>query len=145
VPQRQRVLVKTTREFDRTEAVRPFRVFPEAVMADPSKYVVLGSSGGVRDLLRDGGLGPDGVVVWSLWPGYLRDTSGSRFAESVRERDVPFVIHHTSGHAPVADLQRLVEAMKPDRVVPIHTEGPDEYVKHFPDVEPHSDGEWWSV
>jgi len=145
VPQRQRVLVKTSGQFERTESVRPFRVFPEAVMADPSKYVVLGSSGGVRDLLRDGGLGSDGAVVWSLWPGYLRDTSGLRFAELVRQRAVPFVIHHTSGHAPVADLQRLVEAMNPERVVPIHTEGADQYAHHFADVQRHADGDWWAV
>jgi ribonuclease J len=145
VPQRQRVLVKTSGQFERTEAVRPFRVFPEAVMADPSKYVVLGSSGGVRDLLRDGALGSDGVVVWSLWPGYLRDASGARFAESVRQCSVPFVMHHTSGHAPVADLQRLVEAMNPERVVPIHTEGADQYVEHFPNVEQHADGDRWRV
>jgi ribonuclease J len=144
VPQRQRVLVKTSREFDRTEAIRSVRLFPEAVEADPSKYVVLGSSGGVRDLLRSG-LGADGVVVWSLWPGYLRDSSGARFAESVAQRGVPFVIHHTSGHAPVLDLQRLVEAMNPDRVVPIHTEGPDHYASHFSSVETHLDGELWMV
>ncbi|HEY3924655.1 MAG TPA: MBL fold metallo-hydrolase [Acidothermaceae bacterium] len=145
VPQRQRVLVKTSGEFDRTAAVQSVRVFPEAVAADTSKYVVLGSSGAVADLLPGGLLGPDGVVVWSLWPGYLGDGSGSRFAHSVSQWGVPFVIHHTSGHAPVADLQRLVEAMRPERVVPIHTEGAAAYGQYFAAVEHHEDGEWWGV
>lgn len=145
IPQCQRVLVKTSREFARTEAVRPFRVYPEALAADPSRYVVLGSSGGVMELLRGGALGPDGAVVWSLWPGYLRDTSGARFAAAVSSRSVPFVIHHTSGHAPVPDLQRLVAALQPERVVPIHTEGAAAYGEHFANVELRADGEWWSV
>jgi ribonuclease J len=145
VPQRQRVMVKTSGEFDRTAAVRSVRVFPEAVAAEPSKYVVLGSSGAVADLLPGGPLGPDGVVVWSLWPGYLGDAAGSRFAHSVRQRGVPFVIHHTSGHAPVGDLQRLVEAMRPERVIPIHTEGAAAYGQYFSAVERHEDGEWWAV
>jgi ribonuclease J len=145
IPQRQRVLVKTSGQFDRTKAVRSVRVFPEAVAADPSKYVVLGSTAGISDLLRDKTLSSGGAVVWSLWPGYLRDSSGARFFDSVRLRNIPFVIHHTSGHAPVVDLQRLVGALNPERVVPIHTEGAGQYVDHFPNVERHSDGEWWSV
>jgi hypothetical protein len=38
-------------------------------------------------------------------------------------------MRHTSGQAPVKDLQRLVEAMNPERV----------------DVERHADGDWWAL
>jgi ribonuclease J len=58
---------------------------------------------------------------------------------------VPLEVHHVSGHAYVRDLQRLVEAVRPDRVVPIHTSEPARYASLFPRVETRSDGEWWSV
>jgi hypothetical protein len=36
--------------------------------------------------------------------------------------------------------------MKPDVVVPIHTEAPDAYVSTVGEiVQPHPDGTWWTV
>jgi ribonuclease J len=54
-------------------------------------------------------------------------------------------VHHTSGHAFIPDLQRLVEALAPRCVVPIHTFGSDRFPEFFPRTEPHPDGEWWVV
>ena len=53
--------------------------------------------------------------------------------------------HHTSGHASVADLTRLVDALAPGRVVPIHTFGGDSYPEALGPVDVRADGEWWDV
>jgi ribonuclease J len=58
---------------------------------------------------------------------------------------VPLVHHHTSGHASLCDLKRLVAALHPRQVVPIHTEGAHEYARHFAAVAPQDDGTWWGV
>lgn len=50
---------------------------------------------------------------------------------------------HTSGHAYVDDLERLVDAFSDARVVPIHSEATDRFADHFPRVEEHADHEWW--
>jgi ribonuclease J len=86
-----------------------------------------------------------GAVVWSLWPGYLDQPSGRRLTELLQEADVPLVHHHTSGHAHIEDLERLVEAFSPARVVPIHSEATERFSDHFPRVERHDDLEWWEV
>lgn len=56
---------------------------------------------------------------------------------------------HTSGHARVADLQRLARALGPARIVPIHTAAPQLYPAFFgaewSDVEVRDDGEWFDV
>jgi ribonuclease J len=83
--------------------------------------------------------------VWSLWSGYLAEPSGQRLRAQTVAAGVPLVQHHTSGHAPLVDLQRLVEVVNPTRIVPIHTEGADEYAAHFAGVTPQDDGAWWSV
>jgi ribonuclease J len=106
--------------------------------------VVLTGSSSVAELLRAGAL-TSGVVVWSLWSGYLAEPSGARLRAAVAAAGVPFVEHHTSGHAPLVDLQRLVAAIKPTRIVPIHTEGAQEFDRHFPSVTPREDGVWWPV
>ncbi len=144
VPRRQRVLVKESGEFHRAAAVRAFRVFPEQLLAEPGRYVVLTGSSTVPELLAGGQL-RDGVVVWSLWAGYLAEPSGRRLLGQAAGHGVRVVHHHTSGHAPLRDLKRLVAALRPERVVPIHTEGAHEYTRHFPAVTPQCDGTWWDV
>jgi ribonuclease J len=68
IPRRQRVRVKESGEFDRTRDVRPFRVFPEQLLTDPARYVVLTGSSAVPELITGGAM-RDGVLVWSLWAG----------------------------------------------------------------------------
>ena len=144
IPRRQRVRVKESGEFRRTHAVRALRVFPEQLLADPDRYVVLTGSSAVSELLTGGQL-HGGVVVWSLWAGYLAEPSGRRLLDQTAAHGVPVVQHHTSGHAPLCDLKRLVAAVDPGLVVPIHTEGALEYARHFPRVSPRDDGSWWEV
>jgi ribonuclease J len=144
VPNHQRVLIKRSREFDRIDFIRACRVFPEWLTEHAGETVLLLPSSAVPELLQAGVL-TNGVVVWSLWPGYLQEPSGKRLQDALQAADVPFVIDHTSGHAPIADLQRLVTALQPSRLVPIHTEAGHRYEDYFENVEPHADGEWWDV
>ena len=85
------------------------------------------------------------TIVWSMWPGYLENDSGQRFETWRTDRGIPLVIHHSSGHAHVPDLQRLVDAIAPKRVVPIHSFAGDRFEEFFPRVERRGDGEWWDV
>jgi ribonuclease J len=138
------VLIKQSGEFDRLELIRDCRVFSEWLLTNRHKVTLLMPSSTVPELLRADVL-HDGVVVWSLWPGYLSEPSGARMRRTLEAAGVPFVLDHASGHASVADLQLLASALRPGRVVPIHTEAGDRFDEYFADVEVHSDGEWWEV
>jgi ribonuclease J len=83
--------------------------------------------------------------IWSMWPGYLRESSGQRLRAWLARLGIPMVIHHASGHAFIADLQRLVSALAPARVVPIDSFAADRFEDFFPRVERRRDGEWWEV
>jgi ribonuclease J len=144
VPNRQRVLVKTSGEFDRMKLVQECRVFPKWLVEHASEVTLLLPSSATAELLRDGVL-TDGVVVWSMWPGYLDEPSGQRLMHSLELAGIPFVMDHSSGHASITDLQRLVAALDPGTVVPMHTEGADRYEEFFEHVVPQADGTWWSV
>jgi ribonuclease J len=144
IPNRQRVLVKQSGEFDRLEPIRGCRVFPEWLLANRQRVTLLMPSSTVPELLR-AKLLPDGVVVWSLWPGYLSEPSGARMRRTLDAAGVPLVLDHASGHASVTDLQLLATALHPGKVVPIHTEAGDRFDEYFADVEAHRDGEWWEV
>jgi ribonuclease J len=144
VPNRQRVLVKQSGQFDRMDPIGECRVFPEWLAGHGNQVTFLLPSSTVPELLRADVL-TQGLVVWSMWPGYLKEPSGRRLQETLKAAGVPLVLDHASGHAPVADLQRLANALEPWRLVPIHTQAADRYGEFFPNVEFHDDGEWWET
>ena len=145
VPQRQRVRVKESQEFHRVRNLGEARVFIEELAANPGGFAFHVPSSTVYELLRGGGLDVNGTAVWSMWEGYLTDPSGRRLMAALRDHDVPLVSMHTSGHASVKDLQRLVQAFQPGRVVPMHSAATDRFAALFPRVEQHHDNEWWTV
>ena len=144
VPLWQRVKVKDTKAFERTAAVKAHRVFEEELGADPSRYVVKMDRDVLNALARTGAL-PGAHTVWSLWEGYLGEPSGERLTRLLAQHDVPLTVAHTSGHACVADLQRLASALQPGRIVPIHTENSDRFPDLFEGVDAQPDGAWWDV
>jgi ribonuclease J len=145
-PLRQRVAVKESGQFERVARVRDRRRCPEQLLERAGQLVLFGAyQGEIPSLVRDGLL-TGGAVVWSMWDGYLDEPSGQRLQTVLQAANVPLIHHHTSGHATPADLVRLVQALSPAVVVPIHTEGPDAYASTVGEiVQPHPDGTWWTV
>lgn len=146
MPTRHRVKVRDTGEFERASRVREQRLFPEQISKQPGKFLLVGAyQSEIGRMARDGILA-NGCVVWSMWDGYLDNASGARLQATLDAARVPMVQHHTSGHANTTDLQRLVDAVHPTTVVPIHTENPDSYAAML--VSPvtlRPDGQWWDV
>lgn len=146
LPTRQRVKVKQAGAFDKVRSIRDRRIYDESLLANPSQWVLFGAfQSHIASLIKSGALA-NGVVVWSLWDGYLSDPGGRRLTKMLAEADIPLVHHHTSGHASLADMRHLVEAVDPDRLTPIHTEAPEQFATAFDrTVELRPDGEWWEV
>ena len=146
VPLHQRVKVKDAGQFDRVAAVRERRVFGDDLAAGRGRWILLGSyQREIPHLIRSGAL-TGGAVVWSMWDGYLDEPSGMRLRHLLDGAGIPLNHHHTSGHASVADLKLLVEAIAPERLVPIHTEAPTMYESTF-GVRTFLEGDaaWWTV
>lgn len=76
VPNRQRILVKQSREFGRVEDIRSHRIYLEEVAAAPEKFVFHVPSSTAHELIRGEALTNAGSAVWSLWDGYRRQQSG---------------------------------------------------------------------
>lgn len=145
VPQAQRVKVKRAGEFHRTESIRACRVFPEELAEHPERFLLHVPSSTARELVAGDVLDKSGVAAWSLWPGYLRQSSGQKLLALLAEHQIRLEHVHTSGHASVPDLRRLVDALQPAAVVPIHSEATDRFAALFSGVVQHADGEWWDA
>lgn len=144
VPQSQRVRVKETREFDRIAAVGSSRIYPEHLSELGPRLIFTCRSSMLGDLERSGCLN-DAEALWSMWAGYLERPSGIQLRKRLKRLAIPLTIAHASGHATVADLKRLATALRPERVVPIHTATPERFAELFECAELHTDGEWWDV
>lgn len=144
IPNRQRILVKRSGEFERANALRQHRIFPDEIRDRASQSVVLIQGSTLPELAQANCL-EGATAIWSLWPGYLDQPSGRRTKRLLEDSGVPLVHIHASGHARVEDLQALAEAVAPSRVVPIHTAAPERFEDLFERVELHPDGEWWEA
>ena len=144
LPPWQQVRVKDSGEFHRRDEIAPYRIYEQEIAETPERFVMSFSMSSASRLERAGAL-PGASAVWSLWSGYLGEPSGKRYLSFLEKHQIPMVKHHTSGHASIADLQRLARAMDPMQLVPIHTFGASEFGNWFEDTVEHPDGTWWDV
>lgn len=82
-------------------------------------------------------------LVYSLWDGYLKkDNRDSRTFKAFIDRYAIDLEHvHSSGHATVDKLQEYASALAPKRLIPIHTNAPQEYKTAFSNVLELKDGQ----
>jgi len=142
IPNRQRVLVKRSGEFERTDAVAGQRVYPEELRVRSGAFVLLGQGSTLAELGRAGCLAR-ASAAWSMWAGYLDADSGRRARELLERYAVPLIALHASGHAALPDLQRLAAVLGAKIVVPIHTAAPTRFRELFANAGLREDGEWW--
>jgi ribonuclease J len=82
------------------------------------------------------------TFIYSLWEGYLPDDAMQKMMRFIKEKKMKFYQVHTSGHAEIDTLKKVVKKLKPGKIIPIHTFHPDKYGDLFSQkIEPLSDGE----
>lgn len=127
------------REFLYDVARSGARVRPEEIQATPEHYLVLARAG--RQLRSVCGWARDPwriLAMWSMWSGYLqRDPTIEQTFDDLGAR---FEQVHASGHASRDHLEQIVDALKPLRVVPVHTFRPRAYASFHHNAQPVQDG-----
>ena len=70
-------------------------------------------------------------LVKSIWNGYWDEPNTERFRCWVEEHCEQVKDIHSSGHADTKSLQRIVEHVRPQTIVPIHTDAPKRFCDIF--------------
>src|SRR2546426_369919 len=110
LPESQKLQVKRKRLFELAKSYKASRIFPEQLGGEASSSVMLFRPSMIRDLEKTGCL--DGAhLIYSLWPGYLKQDRQRPFLHWLERRRIPLSHCHTSGHASVTDLQRFAKAI----------------------------------
>ena len=70
-------------------------------------------------------------LIKSIWGGYWNEPNTERFRSWVEKHCEDVKDIHSSGHADTQSLQRLVEHIRPQTIIPIHTDSPSSFGKIF--------------
>ena len=90
------------------------------------KIVMMTRSSMLNDLYQIANTG-GGIFIYSLWGGYLQEKSMESMLAWIRNRNLAFYSLHTSGHATVSTLKKVVHTLRPQQIIPIHTFYPQQY------------------
>jgi ribonuclease J len=73
-----------------------------------------------------------GCFIYSMWNGYKTKPGSTKdFLDFINNKGMPIKDIHTSGHADLYGLKRMVETVKPKYIVPIHTFESERYTELF--------------
>lgn len=67
----------------------------------------------------------NGVLFYGMWKGYMEQPEMQEFIDFMQRKGVTLHILHTSGHADAMTIDRLIRAISPKLIVPVHTENPE--------------------
>jgi ribonuclease J len=146
IPHFQRVQLKEKGIAPIVDSYRGFRLWPKQLAEQASRSVMLVRPWMLRDLDRANAMS-GARVIWSQWEGYLneKESVGAKFKEECKNRNIPFEVIHTSGHASPRDLKRLAKAVEPKILIPIHTFERNRFPALFDNVSLIDDGQWIEV
>lgn len=76
----------------------------------------------------------NGLLVYSFWSGYCETEDMKEFLSECENLGLKIITLHTSGHADSSAIERLIEATKPDVIIPVHTENAEWFNKFEPGI-----------
>lgn len=122
------------------------RLKREELHATPEAFLYFGKMSSFRLINALKNAAAPVNVIYSQWLGYLDGTHpeyfGSAEVAALRsDPEINFFYAHSSGHATLEDLQKLAAALKPKKLVPIHTENAECFKSTFENVMTLMDGE----
>lgn len=99
---------------------KKYKITKDEISNQSDKIVMLVKPSMKKDLEHINGL-QDGNLIYSMWEGYLQKDYTNKFIDYLKSLN--FSIHniHTSGHADIEALQKIVNAINPKKIIPIHT------------------------
>lgn len=119
---------------------KAYKITRREISENPAKIVMLARSSMVSDLASLENI--DGAsVIYSIWSGYLEEPSIQPLLRFIEKKNMRLTSIHTSGHAFVKTLKKVVKVLKPKTIIPIHTFHPNLYETLFPNIREVSDGE----
>ena len=115
----------------------PYLQYEQSLSATNKCPTLLASAGFVENTSTCSATINTDLYLDGTHPEYFGSDKISAFCS---DPEVNFIYAHSSGHAPLDDLQKLATALKPKILVPIHTEDAEGFRGNFENVVTLKDG-----
>ena len=115
-----------------------YRISREQLKVKQNDIIMLVRPSLKRDLQRCNLLG--GTFIYSMWQGYRSSDYQQSFENWLNAQGFQTVLLHTSGHAKVSDIRRLIDGLVPKKIVPVHTLKPEAFLEYSSRTELQQDG-----
>jgi ribonuclease J len=109
---------------------KDYKISKDEISNEPEKIVMLVRPGMEVDLKNIDNI-EGGNIIYSMWEGYLESLATKKLIDYLVNRDFIMCSIHTSGHADTEALKKMVNALNPKFIVPIHTFYAGDYKNHF--------------
>lgn len=86
-----------------------------------------------------------GTFFYSMWQGYRDSAYQQAFESYLDESGFNKIFLHTSGHASVSDIKKLIAGLNPKKIIPIHTMFPNAFLDYSDKVELQNDGVMFEI
>lgn len=83
----------------------------------------------------------DGILFYGMWKGYMKEPDMQEFLEFMDFKGVKLQVLHTSGHADACTIDRIIKKVKPNMIIPIHTENTEWFQKYEAETNIVNDSE----
>jgi len=74
----------------------------------------------------------DGALIYSMWEGYKIQPAFAELIDFCKESGLEIVTVHISGHADFDAITKLIDRVKPNKIMPVHTENALWFEENFP-------------
>lgn len=125
---------------DTLKKFRRWEIKIDEIFRNASSMMML-VRGSMLDDIKSVGNFNGAAFINSMWEGYLHEERMEPMNVWVKDNQMNFYQIHTSGHAGIATLQKVITALKPRLIVPIHTDSPNRYRLLSENVRLLEDGE----
>lgn len=87
----------------------------------------------------------EGLFIYSLWSGYRNSKYQKVFENYLDKSGFTTDVLHTSGHATISDIRRVITALEPKKIIPIHTMMPNSFIGITENVVLKEDGKTFAI
>lgn len=120
-----------------------FYISREEVHELSNRIIMLVRPSMEKDLLKCGL--SNGLFIYSMWQGYRDNSYQTKFENYLIKAGFSFMSLHTSGHASILDIKKLITGLQPKRVIPIHTMYPETFNELYENVTVLEDGKTTNI
>lgn len=79
--------------------------------------------------------------IFSMWNGYKNQEKTKKILDYAQLKNMKIIDLHTSGHASIKSIQKIIESSQAHKIIPIHTEKPELFAEQFKKVHIAKDNE----